>query len=95
MANKRDLKKDLNWLTHEVISDCLIYLDMNPEKDEKPVAKIIDKLIVHRKQAFTQLSEHTSALSKKEVKDKYNNIVKDFFNTADSCFEELSKLSKK
>ncbi len=95
MANKRDLKKDLNWLSHEVISDCLIYLEINPDANEKSVAKIIDKLIVHRKEAFTKINEHTSQLTKKEVKNKFNEIVKDFFNTADSCFEELSKLSKK
>ncbi len=95
MANKRDLKKDLNWLTHEIISDCLIYLEINPDKEEKPVAQIIDKVIRHRTDAFKKINENISSLSKKEIKNKYNEIVSDFFNQADSCFEDLSKLSKK
>ncbi|PLX07219.1 MAG: hypothetical protein C0596_11925 [Marinilabiliales bacterium] len=95
MANRRDLKKDLNWLTHEVISDCLIYLEFNKVKDETPVAKIIDKIITKRSEAFTKINENTSAMNKREVKDKFNSIVNEFFDTANSCFEDLSKLSKK
>lgn len=95
MANRRDLKKDLNWLTHEVISDCLIYLEINPGKDETPVAEIIDELIRHRAESFIEINKPTTGMNRQEVKQKYNGIVSNFFEVANSSFEKLSKLSKK
>ncbi|NCC87640.1 MAG: hypothetical protein EOM05_07190 [Clostridia bacterium] len=95
MANRRDLKKDLNWLTHEVIADCLIYLEINSGKDEAPIAEIINELISHRTEAFVEINKPTTGMSRQEVKQKYNGIVSNFFEVANTSFEKLSKLSKK
>jgi len=95
MASRRNLKKDVNWLTHEVITDCLIYLDINSPEDEKPVADIISNMISKRGEVLTKINRPTSKIEKKEVKQMYNEIVKDLLETTDNCFENLSKLSKK
>ncbi len=95
MANRRDLKKDLNWLTDVVISDCLIYVEVNADKDHTPIGEIINEIILHRDSAFSEINMPTSGMSSKEVKQKYDNIVHNFFEVADSSFEKLSQLSKK
>ncbi len=35
MANIRDLKKDLKWLTYEVLTDCMISKMINEDKGEE------------------------------------------------------------
>ncbi|MDD4150731.1 MAG: hypothetical protein PHE33_11970 [Bacteroidales bacterium] len=95
MANRRELKKDLNWLTHVVISDCLIYVEINPDKDHTPVGEIINEVIQHRDAAFSEVNMSTAGMDRKEVKQKYNNIVNNFFDVSNTCFEKLSELSKK
>ncbi len=95
MANRRDLKKDLNWLTEEVIADCLIYMDFNEVKDEKPLAEIINSIILKRDELITMINQPTSKVDSKEVKKMYNEIVKDLFETTNNCFESLSKLPRK
>ena len=95
MANRRDLKKDLNWLTDVVISDCLIYVEVNSDKDHAPVGEIINELILHRDSAFSEINMPTSGMDSKEVKQKYDNIVNSFFEVANSILEALSQLSKK
>ena len=41
MANLRVIKKDIVFLVNEVISDCWVYLQLNPECDQAPVEQII------------------------------------------------------
>ncbi len=95
MANRRSLKKDLNWLTEEVISDCLIYMDFNQVKDEKPLAAIINQMIVKRDELIGKINKPTTKMEAREVKKMYNEMVKDLFETTNNCFESLSKLPRK
>lgn len=95
MANRRSLKKDLNWLTEEVISDCLIYMDFNQVKDEKPLAAIINQIIVKRDELIGKINKPTTKMEAREVKKMYNEMVKDLFETTNNCFESLSKLPRK
>lgn len=95
MANRRNLKKDLNWLTEEVISDCLIYMDFNQVKEEQPLAEIINKMVVKRDELIGKINKPTTKMEAREVKKMYNEMVKDLFETTNNCFESLSKLPRK
>ncbi|MDL2262709.1 hypothetical protein LJC11_04310 [Bacteroidales bacterium OttesenSCG-928-I21] len=95
MANRKELKKDLNWLTYEVISDCLTYVELNPEQDEKPIADIITKIISEREAAFAKINQATSKMDKKEVKKMYNTTIHNFLDTVHNGLDQLSKLAKK
>jgi hypothetical protein len=95
MANRRNLKKDINWLTEEVISDCLIHMDFNKLKDEKPLAEIINTIINKRNELFSRINQPTSNIARGEVKKMYNQMVKEMFETTNDCFEKLSKLPRK
>ena len=95
MANRRNLKKDINWLTEEVVSDCLIHMDFNPVKNEKELAEIINDIIAKRDELFSKINKPTSKKDSKEVKKQYVQMVKEIFETADNCFDRLSKLPRK
>ena len=45
MANKRDLKKDINYILGDIIEAVYIWELSNPEKDNKKAEKIIDEAI--------------------------------------------------
>lgn len=45
MANKRDLKKDINYVLGDIIEAVYIWELTNPEKDTKDSQKIIDDAI--------------------------------------------------
>lgn len=95
MANVRDLKKDINWITEELIADCLIFVDINPDQDKKPVADIINKMIDKRNELITQVNDHYKLEKDVSKKQYFKNIAKELLETADECFESLSKLAKK
>lgn len=95
MANLRDLKKDINWITEEVIADCLIFLDINPEQDSEAVAEIINKIVDKRNELITQVNLHDKLEKGTNKKEYFRNIAKELIETADSCFNDLSGLVKK
>ena len=82
-------------ITEEVISDCLIYMDFNQVKDEKPLAAIINQMIVKRDELIGKINKPTTKMEAREVKKMYNEMVKDLFETTNNCFESLSKLPRK
>jgi len=95
MANRRNLKKDINWLTDEVLTDCLLYMEFNPQKNENELAEIVNNIILKRDELVNRINKPTSKIEPKEVKKQYNEIVKELLETADNCFERLSKLPHK
>ena len=95
MASIRELKKDINLITEEVIADCLLFVDIQPEHDKQPVADIINKMIDKRNELIYQVNHHDTKATRSENKAKYRNIAKELLDTANLCFEELSKLAKK
>ncbi len=95
MANIRELKKDINLITEEVISDCLLFVDIHPKHDKQPVADIINKMIDKRNKLIYQVNHHDTKASRSENNTKYKKITEELLDTANSCLEELSKLAKK
>ncbi len=94
MAKRRELKKDIGYLTSQVIEDCLLYIEFNPKADQKAVAEIINKIILKQNDVFAEINKPTSKINTKAVKSNYKQIVFTFLDTVNSCYEELSKLPR-
>ena len=91
MANKRTLKKDINYLTYELISEALIYRFYHPEADQKEVNDILGTLIENRNSLVGRINHVNGKDNSKLVKQHFNSIRKDFQNSV----AILDKLAKK
>lgn len=94
MAKRRYLKKDINWLTSEVIEDCLLYMDFNPTADEKPVAEIINSIILKRNETIKEINKSTNKQNYKEIKNNYKELIFSFFDSVNDCYDKISKLPR-
>jgi len=52
MANIRTLKKEIDTCVYEVISDCLTYSALNPEKNQDDVSSLISEAVMLRNNLF-------------------------------------------
>ena len=83
MANLRVIKKDIVFLVNEVISDCWVYLQLNPECDQADAVALGD-------QTFDKVNH-----APKEGKKAYfREANKALLEGIDSLFERLSALKK-
>lgn len=104
--NLRVIKKDIEFLMNDFVSDCLLYNDFSEgKKEEEVVALIKEGLALSEslgarvnfpKKVVTNARGAEKFVRKegKEVKAHYKEIQKDLFEGYDKLFEKLSALVK-
>ncbi|RPH32582.1 MAG: hypothetical protein EHM93_08890 [Bacteroidales bacterium] len=95
MANKREIKKDVDFLVGEVISDCYTYLLINGEKNRDKVIEIIGSIVDKRNDLISRVNNQDRTFDTKQVKSHYKAINADLMAAIDDSFSKLSKLSAK
>lgn len=90
MASLRVIKKDIDYLVSEVVSDCWTFLYINPDKKAEDVVDIINDAVKLRNELF----ERVNNPAKEYVKAHYKAINQDLLNGVDSLFQRISKLTK-
>ncbi|GAA4107648.1 hypothetical protein GCM10022393_03120 [Aquimarina addita] len=88
MANKRDLKKDINYVLGDIIEEVYIWEENNPEKDRKAGEVIIDEAITSFDTFMARVSDRTVENSSKHFK----TIREDLEATAKSLAEKVNSL---
>ena len=94
MANKREIKKDVDYLVGEVISDCYTYLMINGEKNRDNVIEIIGGIVEKRNDLIGRVN-HDRNMDSKQIKSHYKAINVDLLAAVDNSFSKLSQLSAK
>ncbi|MEY1637947.1 hypothetical protein [Tenuifilum osseticum] len=94
MASKRDLKKDIDYLVGEVISDCYTYMLINGEKKRDDAIAIIESILEKRNDLIHRIKHPAKKDDRKAVKAYYREIQKDALKAIDESFSKLSELTK-
>ncbi|MHA7057931.1 hypothetical protein ACWGOQ_0011970 [Aquimarina sp. M1] len=88
MANKRNLKKDINYVLGDIIEAVYIWEENNPDKDKKEAEVIID-------QAITSFDEFMARVSDRNVENAskhFKSIREDLEKTSKSLIEKVNSL---
>ncbi|MDY0099355.1 MAG: hypothetical protein RBR81_09145 [Bacteroidales bacterium] len=94
MASVRSLKKDIDFLVFEVISDCFTFGAVNPDHEPDKVAEIISDAVILRNDLINRINHPTRDENKKIPGDYYKKIKNDLLSNIDGLFSQLSDLSK-
>ncbi|HPD96101.1 MAG: hypothetical protein H6537_10115 [Bacteroidales bacterium] len=95
MAKRRVLKKDVDFLVSEVVSDCYTFMMFNGDKSHDEAIKVIESALDKRNEAYKKISSRVKHENPKEVKKYYKQIQQEFLEGVDECFTKLSELTKK
>lgn len=95
MAKKREIKKDIEYLVSEVVSDCYAYLYINGDKNRDKVIDIISKAVDKRNEMIQRINNPSKEHNSKQLKAYYKTIYNEMLESVDAAFTELSKLSAK
>lgn len=87
MANKRDLKKLLNYTFSDIIEDCYVWQLENADKSEK-AEKIIDEAIL----SFDRLIVKVNDRKVENMKKHFKEITSDLEKTSKELDSKLAKL---
>lgn len=93
MASLRDLKKDIDYLIFEVISDCLAYAQFHPENKSDEMAALLADAVAFRNDLIARVNNPDGKDNPKIVKAYYKSVSKDLLEGVDKLFERLSALT--
>jgi hypothetical protein len=88
MANKRDLKKDINYVFGDIIEAVYYWELENAEKPTKESNAIIDEAIA----SFDELIARVNDRSVEDAKAHFKSINKDLESKGRALIERINKL---
>jgi hypothetical protein len=94
MANIRDLKKDIDYLFYELISDSFTYAGLHNGEKTGEIQNLIEEAIESRNEFFEKVNNPTGKDNPKLVKQYYSSIRKELLEKVDGLFTKLSDISK-
>jgi hypothetical protein len=95
MASVRVLKKDIDYLVFEVISDCFTYSGLHPDNKTDEVSAIISDAVNFRNDLIARVNNPDGKDNPKILKAYYKSVEKDLIAGVDKLFSRLSSLSAK
>lgn len=93
MASVKSIKKDIDYLVEEVVTDCYLALYFHPDKKDE-IIKIMESAVDLRNELFSKANNPAEKHNKSLVKKHYAQLRRDMFDSVDSMFSALSQLSK-
>ena len=93
MANIRDIKKDINYLTGEVVSDCFLFLHLHTGKKDDEIMSILNDVIALRNDLITRVNNVPAVGDKKQNKAHFNTISSELLIKVDEHLQKLSKIA--
>jgi hypothetical protein len=94
MASKRELKKDIDYLVYEVISDCFLFGDLHPDIKTEELSAIISDAVDFRNDLIARVNNPDGRNNPKIIKAYYKTLQKDLLTGVDAFFTRLSGLTK-
>ena len=95
MASVRELKKDIDYLIYEVISDCFVFSGIHPDNKTDELSAIISDAVEFRNDLIARVNNPDGKDNPKIVKAFYKTLQKDLLTGVDKLFNRLSALTKK
>jgi hypothetical protein len=86
MANKRDLKKQINAMIVDVIDEC-IYIQETKEKKSDAAEALIEEVIA----VYNDLLER---INRAKNKGDFKSIIQDFEEKSDTFLDKLNSLNQ-
>jgi hypothetical protein len=94
MANIRDLKKDIDYLFYELISDSFTYAGLHNGEKTGEIQNLIEEAIESRNEFIEKVNNPTGKDNTKLVKQYYSSVRKELLEKVDGFFTKLSDISK-
>ena len=95
MANVRRLKKDIDILIFELISDSFAYGGLHPDNKADEVSGIITEAVALRNDLISRVNNPVKDDGSGKRRTHFQMVKKDLVTGADKLFGQLSDISKK
>ena len=90
MSSRRNLKKDINYLTFELLNECFIFQHFHKDMKSEFVDEVVGKILDNRNELVSRINHVNGKDDPKLVKEQFKKIRADFDKSID-LLESLDK----
>jgi len=94
MSSIRELKKDIDYLFFEFISDCFMFTSLHDGSKNADVQNLIEEAVEMRNDFIDRVNNPDGKDNPRIVGAFYSTLRKDLLEKVDGYFEKLSTISK-
>ncbi len=91
MANKRVIKKDIDYLVSEVITDCYTHFMLHGEKNKEKVMELIQQIVDERNNLIERVNNPASNPQKDQLFKLKRNAPAEYKASIDKQKKEVKK----
>jgi len=95
MANVRRLKQEIEFMTSQLIGDCIDFLETFEDNKDTTVLSIIEEAVLLNNTMLDRASHPDGKDNPKLVKQHYRKLKTDFVKGLDKAYAQLEVLLKK
>ncbi|MCB2195210.1 MAG: hypothetical protein KQH79_05085 [Bacteroidetes bacterium] len=92
MASCRDIKKDINFLANQMLTECFSFMEYSPVNNQENVLDILHDVEQLRRNLLYKVNNPPENGSLKEY---YRIIIEEMYDTNMKLLEELNSLNEK
>lgn len=92
MASCRDIKKDINFLSEQVIDECFSFMDYSPVNNQENLLEILYDAEIIRRNLLYKVNNPPN--NKHNLKAYYKNILNDLYNQNIDLIDRINSLSE-
>lgn len=93
MASIRNLKKDIDYLVYEVLSDCFAFSEVHQDEKADELSEIITDAVNLRNDLIARVNNPDGKDNPRIIRSFYKSVASDLSSGVDNLFERLSSLS--
>ncbi len=92
MASIRDLKKDVNFLTQEVINDAFLAIGLHGNKVESKVTELLEEVVDFHNNIYEKIQQAPTGKKNPKIKKYFRSIREEINKQYPVYFEKLSNI---
>ena len=94
MASVKGLKKEIDYLSTQIIADCIDFLNKFEDTNNTTILSIIDEAVSLNNTMLDRISHPVKSDNPKLVKDHYRKIRTEFIKELDRSYGKLEAMIK-
>ncbi len=94
MASIRELKKDIHYITNELIIECLVADVVYNGKHEKKLTELATKLLEKKKEFIQRINDYRRKKDEVKASEYFKSIQNDLRDLVKEILDEVNKLEK-
>ncbi len=95
MASIKKIKKDIDYLFYELISDCFTFASVNPMESDEELSALISEAVQKRNEFVVRANNPDGKETPALVRAHYQKLNTDLFTTVEKLFDRLRDLAVK